>query len=114
MTDSAGAAVEITDFAPRFVASRPHFLPDDGGATRAARRRTPAHPRARRPAQNYGQPLAATTHGSNHIRYVGSAMTLRLTSDAPVTAILEENPLFVDDAITFVLGPDETLHGPRR
>src|SRR5258708_36487985 len=60
-------------------------------------------------SQNHGLPLRATTHGSNHIRYVGNAMTLRLTTDAAVTAILEENPFFVDDAVTLVVGPDETL-----
>ena len=109
MTDSAGAAIEITDFAPRFVHHGRIFCP-----MMLVRRvqRIAGHPRIRvraRPAQNHGLPLAATTHGSNHIRYVGNAMTLRLTSDAAVTAILEENPFFVDDAVTLVVGPDETL-----
>ncbi len=109
MTDSAGGTIEISDFAPRFEHHGRIFCP----MTLVRRvKRTAGHPRIRvraRPAQNYGQPLAATTSGSNHIRYVGNALVLRLTSDAPITAILEENPLFVDDAITFVLGPDETL-----
>ena len=109
MTDSAGGTIEISDFAPRFEHHGRIFCP-----MMLVRRvqRTAGHPRIRvraRPAQSYGQPLAATTSGSNHIRYVGNALVLRLTSDAPITAILEENPLFVDDAITFVLGPDETL-----
>src|SRR5262249_22577955 len=65
-----------------------------------------------RPEQNHGQPLTGKTYGSNHIRYVGSGIVLRLTTDVPVTAILEENALFVDDAVTLVLGPDETLQDP--
>jgi len=109
MTDSAGGTIEISDFAPRFEHHGRIFCP----MTLVRRvKRIAGHPRIRvraRPAQSYGQPLAATTSGSNHIRYVGNALVLRLTSDAPITAILEENPLFVDDAITFVLGPDETL-----
>jgi GH15 family glucan-1,4-alpha-glucosidase len=109
MTDSAGGTIEISDFVPRFEHHGRIFCP----MTLVRRvQRTAGHPRIRvrvRPAQSYGQPLAATTSGSNHIRYVGNALVLRLTSDAPITAILEENPLFVDDTITFVLGPDETL-----
>ena len=109
LTDSAGGAIEITDFAPRFRYRGRLFCP-----MMIVRRvqRIAGHPRIRvraRPAQNYGQPLAATTHGSNHIRYVGNPLVLRLTSDVPITAILEENAFFVDDTVTLVLGPDETL-----
>ncbi|OLC09576.1 MAG: glucoamylase, partial [Gemmatimonadetes bacterium 13_1_40CM_66_11] len=109
LTDSAGGAIEITDFAPRFQYRGRLFCP-----MMIVRRvqRIAGHPRIlvrARPAQNYGQPLAATTHGSNHIRYVGNPLVLRLTSDVPITAILEENAFFVDDTVTLVLGPDETL-----
>ena len=109
LTDSAGGAVEVTDFAPRFVHHGRIFCP-----MMLVRRvqRIAGHPRIRvraRPAQNYGQPLTGTTYGSNHIRYIGNGLVLRLTTDAPITAVLEENPFFVDDAVSFVLGPDETL-----
>src|SRR5262245_5530781 len=75
--------------------------------------RLAGHPRIRvrcRPTQTYGQPLMTITHGSKHIRQVGNALVLRLTTDVPVTAILEENAFFLDDAVTLVLGTDETLH----
>ena len=109
MTDSAGGAVEITDFAPRFQHHGRIFCP-----MMIVRRvqRLAGHPRVRvrcRPAQNHGQALSAITHGSNHIRYVGNNIVLRLTTDAAVTAVLEENTFFLDDAVTLVLGPDETL-----
>src|SRR5881397_1833882 len=109
LTDSAGASIEITDFAPRFQYRGRVFCP-----MMIVRRvqRLAGHPRIRvrvRPAQNYGQALAATTYGSNHIRYVGNAIVLRLTTDVPITTILEDNAFFVDDAVTLVLGPDETL-----
>ena len=48
------------------------------------------------------------TVGSNHIRYVTPELTLRLTTDASLTALIEERPVFLDDTITLVLGPDET------
>jgi GH15 family glucan-1,4-alpha-glucosidase len=109
LTDSAGGAVEITDFAPRFEHHGRVFCP-----MMLVRRvqRIAGHPRIRvraRPAQNYGQPLTGTTYGSNHVRYIGNGLVLRLTTDAPITAVLEENPFFVDDSVTFVMGPDETL-----
>ena len=109
LTDSAGGAIEITDFAPRFEHHGRIFCP-----MMLVRRvqRIVGHPRIRvraRPAQNYGQPLTGTTYGSNHIRYIGNGLVLRLTTDVPITTVLEENPLFVDDAVTFVMGPDETL-----
>ncbi|HEV8510051.1 MAG TPA: glycoside hydrolase family 15 protein [Gemmatimonadales bacterium] len=112
MTDSAGGAIELTDFAPRFEHHGRIFCP-----MMLVRRvqRLAGHPRIRvraRPAQNYGHALNATTYGSNHIRYVGNTLVLRLTSDVPVTAILEENAFFLDDAVTLVLGPDETLQDP--
>src|SRR5262245_44388588 len=75
--------------------------------------RLAGHPRIRvrcRPTQTYGQPLMTITHGSKHIRQVGNALVLRLTTDVPVTAILEEKGFFLEDAVTLVLGPDETLH----
>src|SRR5207247_9799279 len=50
-----------------------------------------------------------SSSGSNHIRYVGNPLVLRLTTDVPVTTILEGNAFFVDDAVTLVVGPDETL-----
>ena len=112
LTDSAGGAIEITDFAPRFEHHGRIFCP-----MMIVRRvqRIAGHPRIRvrvRPAQAYGQSSTPTTYGSNHIRYVGNTMVLRLTSDASVTALLEENPFFLDDVITLVMGPDETLQDP--
>jgi len=38
-------------------------------------------------------------------------LVLRLTTDASVTAVIEETPFFLDDMVTLILGPDETLQG---
>jgi len=77
-------------------------------------RRIAGNPRIRiklRPARNYGCERPRTTTGSNHIRYYGGDVVLRLTTDASTTAILEENPFFLDDEVTLLLGPDETVDG---
>jgi len=108
--DRHGGAVEITDFAPRFGQYGRLFRPMMlvrrirrlGGSPRLILRL--------RPACDDGAARPATTRGSNHIRYVAPAFTLRLTTDASLTAMLQETPFFLDDSITLLLGADETVH----
>jgi GH15 family glucan-1,4-alpha-glucosidase len=64
-----------------------------------------------RPAREYGCGRPRTTTGSNHIRYYGGDVVLRLTTDASTTSILEENSFYLEDEITLLLGPDETVNG---
>jgi GH15 family glucan-1,4-alpha-glucosidase len=109
--DADGGAIEITDFAPRFRQYGRIFCPMM--IVRQVRRIS-GSPRIRirlRPACGYGCERPRTTVGSNHIRYYGGDVVLRLTTDASTTAILEENPFHLEDAITLLLGPDETVSG---
>ena len=62
-----------------------------------------------RPAVAYGSDRPVVTSGSSHIRFVTPDVTLRLTTDASLTAIREERPFFLDDTVTLLLGPDETV-----
>ncbi len=109
--DRHGGSVEVTDFAPRFRQYGRMFCP-----MMLVRRikRIAGNPRVRlriRPAHDHGRHRADITCGSNHIRYVGTNLVLRLTTDASITAITEENPFFLEDAVTLLLGPDETVQG---
>jgi hypothetical protein len=107
--DKAGNGVEITDCVPRFVQFGRIFHPVS--LVRQIRK-VSGSPRVvvpLRPAVNFGSERPASTVGSGHIRYVTPEMTLRLTTDASLTAILEERPFFVNDDVTLVLGPDETV-----
>ncbi len=109
--DHSGGCVEITDFAPRFRQYGRMFAP-----MMLVRqiKRTAGNPRIRvrlRPANHYGRSRAEITCGSNHIRYAGTDLVLRLTTDASVTALVEENLFFLEDAVTLLLGPDETVQG---
>ena len=95
--DRAGATIEITDCVPRFIQHGRVFHPMThvrtvrrvGGSPRIAIRL--------RPAAGYGRAHPAITVGSSHIRYVMPAVTLRLTTNASLTAILEERPFFLGD-----------------
>ncbi|CAK0765618.1 hypothetical protein CCP4SC76_4380003 [Gammaproteobacteria bacterium] len=107
--DNRGGAVEIQDFAPRFHQYERTFRP----AMLIRRvRRLSGSPRIRiklRPLYDYGAQRPEITHGSHHIRYVSSHLTLRLTTDGSITAILQETPFFLEDTLTLLLGPDETV-----
>ncbi len=110
MYDGSNGAIEIVDFAPRFEQFARLFCPMS-----LVRRitRISGHPRIRvrlRPACQYGRYAAERTYGSNHIRFIGGDVVLRLTTDASLTPILEENPFFVEGTLTMMLGPDETVH----
>ena len=104
--DANGGAVEITDFAPRFKQFGRLFRP-----AMVMRQLTPlkGHPRIRiriRPAVNYGESRPEVSWGSNHIRYILTEQTLRLTTDAPVTMVREEVPFLLEHPLSLVLGPD--------
>jgi GH15 family glucan-1,4-alpha-glucosidase len=106
---SNGSAVEVTDFCPRFERYGRMFRPQ-----MLVRRVRPLAGTPRicvhlRPSFGYGEFAPATTHGSNHIRYVSEDRVLRLTTDAPVSYVLAETPFLLESDISFVLGADESL-----
>ncbi|WP_293676933.1 glycoside hydrolase family 15 protein [uncultured Phenylobacterium sp.] len=104
-----GAAVEILDFCPRYRHLGRQYRPM--AFVRLVRPLSGA-PRIRirlRPMMNYGERACYTTAGSNHVRYVGEAATLRLTTDAPVSHILQERAFRLEEPIGLFLGPDEGL-----
>jgi hypothetical protein len=63
------------------------------------------------PARNWGAADAERTSGSNHIRYLLKPQPLRLTTDAPVTHMLEDRSFRLEKALHFFLGPDEPFVG---
>src|SRR6185503_13714962 len=102
--DRDGGTVEITDLAPRFVQYGRMFCP-----MMLVRRIRPVagQPRIRvrvRPACEHGRQRTSTTFGSNHVRYEGGGVTLRLTTDVPVTAVVEENAFLLEHEVTLLLG----------
>jgi GH15 family glucan-1,4-alpha-glucosidase len=111
LTDRQGAAVRITDFAPRFRQYGRVFRPPQlvriiepvAGLPRITIRFRPTH--------DYGHPFAHHSVGSNHIRYVHEGTIIRLTTDAPLSFIESESPFVVSRPLHLVIGPDEQLQG---
>lgn len=106
-----GSAVEITDFCPRFERSGRMYRPV---AFARIVRPVAGAPRLRvrlAPMRNYGETLAETTSGTNHIRYMAGPQVLRLSTDAPVGYVLEDRSYRVESDQHFFLGPDEPFSG---
>lgn len=109
MFDAQGHGIEIADFAPRFQDRGRFFRP-----MQIVRRVHPlhGHPRVRirlRPRADWGRVVPEMTRGSNHLRYVSPHLTLRLTTNAPLTYIADETPFSLHGPLSLLLGPDETL-----
>lgn len=107
--DDRGNGIEITDFCPRFSREGRVYRP-----TSYVRIVRPiGSPRIRialRVATDWGTPTERT-QGSNHIRYLMTQQTLRLTTDAPVGHIAAEQWFRLERPIHMFLGPDESFAG---
>lgn len=108
--DRHGGCLEVTDFAPRFGQYGRMFRPM---MLVRRLRKMAGSPRLTlriRPACNDGAARPEVSRGSNHIRYMTPWLTLRLSTDASLTAILQETPFFIEDSLTLLLGSDESAH----
>ncbi|MBT0654510.1 glycoside hydrolase family 15 protein [Geomobilimonas luticola] len=109
LTDAQGGVVELTDFAPRFRQHRRMFTPMMLIRQIHRRQGTPRIRIRIRPVYDYGREACDRTYGSHHIRYVSPDWVMRLTTDASITTIVQELPFFLEDRLTLIFGPDETI-----
>ncbi len=108
-TDTNGSNIKIIDFAPRHEKFGRSFHPPI-----LVRRIVPVSGRPRirvrvRPTFGYGAHAPTVTTGSNHIRYVGSSVALRLTTDMPLSYITQETEFALDRPIHLYVGSDEPV-----
>jgi GH15 family glucan-1,4-alpha-glucosidase len=109
LTDASGGAIRILDVAPRFRRFGRMYRPPA-----LVRRIEPVSGRPRiririRPSFAYGTDPGVTNIGSNHIRYRGADVVLRLTTDAPLSYVTEEAEFGLDRPVSLVIGTDESL-----
>jgi len=107
LTDSDGASVRITDFAPRFRNFGRMLRPPQLIRTIEPLSGLPRITIRMRPRYNYGEAAPQRSFGSNHIRFWGSDTSIRLTTDAPLSYIERETPLVLTRTVHMVLGSDE-------
>jgi len=104
-----GEAVEITDFAPRFMMNDRAYRP-----TMLVRIVKPliGSPRIQvriRPTFGYGWGAPEKTRGTNHIRYLLPNFSVRVTTNAPISYVVDEVFFEAAETYSFVLMPDESL-----
>lgn len=108
LTDAAGNAVRITDFAPRFLQYGRYFRPAQLCRLVEPVQGLPRVTLRMRPTHHYGKPCEAVA-GSSHIRYLGGDQALRLTTDAPLSYVMQETPFALKHPVSLVIGVDEPL-----
>ena len=111
LTDSRGNALEIIDFAPRYRQHGRVYRPTSLIRMVQPLKGAPVISMRLRPAADWGARRAERTSGSNHVRYLCEDVTLRLTTDCPVSHVLTERRFRLEEPLTFFLGPDEPFDG---
>lgn len=109
LDDASGDQLRLTDFCPRFRERGRIFKPMTFIRIIEPCR---GHPRIRmrfKPSNGYGSQPAKWTVGSHHLRVVGADVVCRLTTDASLTAVVEEQTVILDRPLAFILGPDEPV-----
>lgn len=116
--DEAGAGIRITDFAPRFIRDGTLYSPMQlvrmiepisGKPTIRIRLRPMEDYGAQRIMPQHNAGRAGPPDGDKSIRYAGRTLTLRLSTDAPLDAIVNETPFGLNRSVTLVLGGDQEL-----
>jgi len=108
-TDASGSAMDVIDFCPYFRRKGRTYRPV---AYARIVRPVAGSPRIRvrlRPTCGWGGNCMRTTGGSNHLRYRLGALTMRLTTNAPVGLIEGERTFRLEQPLYFFLGPDESF-----
>jgi GH15 family glucan-1,4-alpha-glucosidase len=110
--DVHGNAIRILTWCPRYVRQGRLYRP-----TMLIRRIEPVsgRPAVRirlRPAGNYGARAYHRQLGSHHVRFFDAMQALRVTTDSPVSYLVEERVFVLDRPVDLVLCDDETLAAP--
>ncbi len=111
LIDADGSALELIDFAPRLRLQGRLYRPTALIRLIRPLRGAPTIRIRLRPAAQWGARLAERTSGSNHIRYLCDEVTLRLTTNCPVSHIISERCFRLEGPLALFLGPDEGFDG---
>jgi len=101
--ETAGGRYRVTDYAPRFLQYERYYKP-----LMFIRKVEPlvGSPRVRvvcRPVGEYGEQELTRRRSSNHIAYLGLAEEIRLTTNIPLTYVLDEEDFVLNETKYLVL-----------
>lgn len=110
--ETAEGKFKVTDFAPRFYQYDRYYKP-----LMLVRKVEPVqgHPRIKvecEPRGEYGQIVPTQSQGSNHIRFLGLEGNIRLTTNIPLTYVIEDEAFVLNEAKYIVLTYGPPLEAP--
>lgn len=105
-------AFRVIDCAPRMTIHERQFKPLMLVRKIELLRGEPAIRVSCQPRGNYGQVVPEIVTGSNHIRYLNLDTQVRVTTDIPLTYVLNEQPFVLDQNRYMVLTYGEPLEAP--
>ena len=111
LIDASGSSLEIIDFAPRYRLQGRIYRPTALVRLIRPLQGAPVISIRLRPVAQWGARLAERTSGSNHIRYLCDDVTLRLSTNCPVSHVISERPFRLEEPLALFLGPDEGFEG---
>lgn len=107
--DTRGGTIRITDFCPRFKARGRMFRPMMFVRVIERLEGRPVLRLRLRPTRDYGQAAESNGGGSHHMRFAAQGANYRITTDASVSALREDRLCVLENSLTFIIGPDETI-----
>jgi len=109
LRDSAGSALKITDFAPRFRSRGRMFRPMMLIRLIEPLAGRPLLRLRLHPTAAHGTQTPAARAGSHHLSFAADGFSYRVTSDASISSLTEDRTFVLDHVIAFLIGPDETI-----
>ncbi|RYG37601.1 MAG: glycoside hydrolase family 15 protein [Burkholderiales bacterium] len=109
--DQRGNEVEIVDFAPRLRQFGRIYRPAAFFRIVRPLKGSPRITMRLRPTADHGARQAAARVGSSHVSYDCGSAAIRLTTNAPISHIVQERTFRLESPLAFYLGPDEPYPG---
>ncbi|MEM7768613.1 MAG: glycoside hydrolase family 15 protein [Pseudomonadota bacterium] len=104
-----GSVIKITDFAPRFTQRGRLFRPASVVRIIEPLCGMPRITVHLTPETNRGADAIPAIRGVSHVRFQDEQAGFRVTTDAPVSYVMDGREFVLDGPVCFVLGPDESL-----
>jgi GH15 family glucan-1,4-alpha-glucosidase len=109
VTDRHGSVFRIRDFCPRFRARGRMFRPATFVRIVEPVQGRPVVAIRVSPHVDYGARVPSVSSGSHHLRWSGDGATIRVTTDASLSAVRFGTPFALDRRLTLIIGPDESV-----
>jgi len=109
LRDSRGNAIRIVDFCPRYRSRGRMFRPMMFIRIVEKLAGRPIVRLRFAPTCDSGSSSAPARRGSHHVSYSATGIDFRLTTDASLSALDGDRVVPVDEPLTFIVGPDETI-----